>query len=403
MMIGLGLGIGLSLSGGGQSIAPGYAFRTDELGVGIVDEFGVPRIGQTTPTATLIKTAAAARGIKFGAAVNMTDINADAPYKALVEAQCSILATSNGFTGNSFEQVQGVFTNTRPRAFVTYADSVGLPFRWPAGLIYPAHDMDWVSENDGTNINPVLDGNGDPNIRAATYAAEIDNFLNYLEGEEWVGRCTTINVSNELINPDEADGWRRHPWYNATSGPGWLEYLFDGVHTRWPNVPLGLCQDLTEQLGESGSYFHRLAWTFVDKLEDLLTAGVPISYVDLQGHMTIARGYNPVLHKEFLTAIRALGLDITVGELDIRTGDTGLFVPGSYTPYELDRQSSYMIEQYCDTTLPFVNGGALLTWGLSDKYNAWTATEPTGRPLPFATDFAAKPFANVLLEQMAWR
>jgi len=384
--------------GGGYSLPYGYGWMIDQNGNFLVDTSGNRLIGSDPPMPSLIRDAATARGLRFGAAVKASYITGEPAYGILLGAQCSLLVPETALQPASIQNVEGVFTFTTFDAFLAQATSLGLPYRLPAGMIYPAHDMAWVSTNDSSGvITPVLDGGGNPRLNSGNWQSTIDAHLTAIKNHGI--EPTTINVSNETIDPLQADGWRRHPWYTATNGPGWLIYAFQKARELWPDTPLGLCQDITEQAPDS--YYIGVRSWFLTNLELLLNAGASIDYVDLQGHLSFHRGYDPLSHRTFLQDVRSLGVKIIVGEMDIRTGSTGYWVPGNFSSSDYDAKAAGMVSQYLDTILPFVNGGEFCVWGLGDTYNAWGASE---RPLLYDTSQAVKPaYYGAVLERMNFR
>ena len=397
----LGLSLAMTLGNpvldGAWPLPYGYGFMTDQDGNYLVDSAGARLIGSDPPMPTVIRDAALARGLKFGVATKPEFLDATPALWALIQEQASMLVPETALQPANIQNVEGVFTFTKIDAFLAYANTAGLPYRSPAGMIYPAHDMAWVSTNVGGVITPVLDGEGNPRLNASNWQSTIDAHFEAIKNHGI--EPTTINVSNELIDPLQADGWRRHPWYTATNGPEWLIYAFNKARALWPNTPLGLCQDLTEQAPD-GYYTGLRSW-FLTNLELLLAAGAPIDFVDLQGHLTFSKGYNPLTHRTFLQDVAALGVDIIVGEMDIRTGNTGYFIPGNYSDGSYDAKAAYMISQYLDTILPFVNGGEFVVWGLSDLYNAWGETE---RPLLYDASLDVKPaYYDAVLERFNFR
>jgi endo-1,4-beta-xylanase len=398
LSLSLGLHLGAASLNAGWPLPYGYGFMVDQDGNFLVDTAGSRLIGSDPPMPALIRDAAAARGLKFGVATKPEFLDATPALWTLIQEQATLLVPETAFQPANIQNVEGVFTFTKADAFIAYANAAGLPYRMPAGMIYPAHDMAWVSTNDGSGvITPTLDGEGNPRLHAGNWQSTIDAHLEAIKGHGI--EPTTINVSNELIDPLQTDGWRRHPWYTATNGPGWLIYAFNKARELWPNTPLGLCQDITEQAPDS--YYTGIRSWFLTNLQVLLDAGAPIDFVDLQGHLSFARGYNPLSHRTFLEAVRAKGLQIIVGEMDIRTGNSGYHVPGNYPDGTYDAKAAYMISQYLDTILPFVNGGEFVVWGLSDLYNAWGASE---RPLIYDTALDVKPaYYGAVLERFNFR
>jgi endo-1,4-beta-xylanase len=382
----------------------------DELGNRIVDELGNLITGQDASQIVSIKDAAARRGLLFGIAYK-PDNGLDTPtYRQLVLQEAGLLIPEVAMQAATYQNTRGVFDWTRTDAFLAIANGAGLQYSLPSGMIYPAGDMPWANTNPSGTIIPTLDGFGIPNINASNVYAEIDNIVNALKGKGLT--FASINVSNELTDPNQTDGWRRHAWYNATNGPDWLVYAFQRAHVAWPSTPLYLCQDLTEQQGGSlvngSTYNALLTAAFLKNVDTLIAAGAPIYGVGLQCHLQFAQKWDPLLFQNTLKALAAkispvtgLPLLIKLDEIDVRTGNTGAYIPSNYSNAQYDFLVANQISQLLDVALPFVNGTYIGAWDLSDPYNSWG---PNERPLIFDSSLNAKPaYYAAFREQLLWR
>lgn len=373
----------------------GYMRPAGGLGAGLASA-GVA-FEQVDKSTLSIKDAAAARGLKFGIAYKPDNPSDTTPYRNLVLAEASMLIPEVAGQSSVWCTANSVYDWSRFDQFVNIAKAAGLPWRVPSGFIYPAHDMSWVSTESGGVITAVNDGSGFPAVRAATWQAIIDNLI-----AAFKARCISlnsfpaqINAANELIDHLQADGWRRHPWYNATSGSGWLVYLIQQLKLAFPGTPIGLCQDILEQAQTfTGGPGRRAA--FLLKLDELTAAGAKPDYVDLQCHLRDDRGWNAAELRTFLTAIKSRNIKIVIGEMDVRAATAA-----NYTSTAYDAMVRHYVGQLLDVIVPFLDGGLIGVWGLGDTYNAWGGTE---RPLLYDTSLAQKPkYYAAVRNALAWR
>jgi GH35 family endo-1,4-beta-xylanase len=383
-----------------QLFAIAAYYLVDELGNRLVDELGNVIAGQDASKPTTIKAAAAARGFQFGIAYK-PDAAADTPeYRALVLSEAGVLVPETCAQATVWCTARATYDFTRFDQFLGITTGASLPWKVPSGFIYPAHDMSWVSTVSGNAITPVNDGTGTPAVRADTWQAIIDElvarFRLYCDTKGTYP--TQINASNELTDPDQTDGWRRHPWYTATSGPGWLSYLINKLKATFPGTPVGLCQDFCEQPDATNfgdGYGTRLQAKFLTNLDTLIAAGAKPDYVDLQGHMKDTRGWNPVAFRTLLQTIRAKGIKVIAGEVDYQITN-----PTSYTAAELDKRTAQAVSQYLSVLVPNIDGGLIAAWCLGDTYNAWTSDQ---RPLLYDTALTKKQaYYAAYVENINW-
>lgn len=376
---GWGIGAG-AVSGRTAARWPrGYRPLRDELGERLVDEAGGRLLGPASDFA-LIRTAAAARGIRFGTAFTLSNLVDNPDYAELIRREAAFLTPEADMAPATLQPVQGEFDWSRADASAAWAQANGKKIKLHL-LNYPAHDFPWASAET---------------VTSASWQGLIDSHFEAVAARDWARGLVSINVSNELADPTEDDGFRRHVWYDA-AGPEWLVYCFEKARALWPTTPLYLAQDLQEQKIAGYHMFD----AFLQVLDVLLANGAPIDGVNLQGHLTFERGWDGPAFRTHLEALRGRGLRIVVGEVDIRTGNTGVFTPAHYSHQAYDATAAYMLSQYLSIVLPFIDGGELTVWGLSDANNPWGANE---RPCLFDADLNMKrPLYEAMRELFAGR
>lgn len=330
------------------------------------------------------------RGLIFGTAVDQAyylDPGDGRYIPGLLDAallHADIWSFSNDFQPNSVQNSQGSFSLSPARNAIARALANDKLWRLHL-LVYPAHDMPWI--NSGT-------------LTSATYKSIIDAHLNALATIQNVQTAFNIDVTNEIFDGNNTlpGGYRPNQWYTASApgsvtssapiggifdGPDWVAYLFLKARQLWPSTPLFLCHDQMEQITSSYHVNHNA--NILNFLTKGLAAGLPIDGLNMQGHLSIVRGFDAVALKAFLTSVKALGLKLMIGELDCRTGDDSF---AAYTPYEYDRRCSDLLKRFLDVALPFVDvGQPVVSWGMSDIKHPWPVGE---RPLPLDANYQPK-------------
>ena len=207
-----------------EGMPSGYANMADESGAEWVDESGALMIGQSAPAYSVIKVAAAARSIRFGVAAPRASLSAAG---SLVDG--SVRAAQLGW------RVQAP-TSSRHRAILdwnsvddalAYSDATGMSWRLHL-LNYPAHDMPWVDGDTVTSgtwqVSLMLISGGDSGASGGTT----------------VTTPTSIDVTNELADGSETDGFARNAWYNA-GGREAFAYMFEKARQLWPTTFRSIC------------------------------------------------------------------------------------------------------------------------------------------------------------------
>lgn len=295
----------------------------------------------------------------------------------LLTQHADIWVFDNDFQPAAIQPVQGSFKLTAAQAAIARAHAAGKAWRLHS-LVYPTHDMPW--------INPTT-------LTSATYKAIIDAHVGAVASIAGVQSAVNIDVTNELFDGLNTlpGGYRTNQWYSASApgtvadsspvagvfdGPDWVAYLFVKARQAFPETPLYLCHDQCEQITSGYHVAHNA--NILNFLAKGLAAGLPIDGLNMQGHLSLSRGFDAPKLRAFMSAVRALGLRIMIGELDCRSGDDGF---SRYSAFEYDRRCAELIRRFLDVALEFVQpGDPVISWGLCDNRHPWT---PGERPLPF--------------------
>ncbi|WP_158025944.1 endo-1,4-beta-xylanase [Pararhizobium arenae] len=340
-----------------------------------------------SPAAEL-RSIAAAKGICFGTALPPADkLAADPAYAALLRREAAIYVADTDMQPSRIQGVEGVFTFTAADGFAARAVSENKKFRIHQ-LLYAVRDMAWVNT---TTVN------------AENWRNKIDTHFAAIATRWWSQLAVNIDVVNEVMDAAQiaTDGYRPNTWYQAAGGPGYITYAFQKARELWPQTPLFVCHDHSEQITDG--YHESHTANILSMLESQLAAGAPIDGLNTQAHLTIRLGFDAVKLRSFLSDASSLGLKIMIGELDIRTGyktgsqeDTA--PPSAYSATSYDRRAADIVKHYLDIALPFVGSEPVLCWGLSDRISPWIPpdAEEGERPHPFDTNLQPKPLYRAI-------
>lgn len=215
--------------------------------------------------------------------------------------------------------------------------------------------------------------------------------------DRYRGRVAGWIVVNEVIDAHEEDGIRRdYPWYE-TIGPSFIAESFELAHELDPDALLVLNEFgfETDDAFDDATDKRRKALLVLDSLLD---AEAPVQAFGVQAHLEaadFAARFDAEGYSQFLAGLADRGMTILVTELDVL--DDGL--PADIT--ERDRAIADAYQRYLDVTLAEPAVGAVMTFGLSDRYT-WLQEdsrredgEPR-RPLPFDEELQPKPACDAL-------
>jgi endo-1,4-beta-xylanase len=200
-------------------------------------------------------------------------------------------------------------------------------------------------------------------------------------------------VANEVL---DGSGLRTDvPWY-ATIGPSYVAESFRIAHEEDPDATL-LLNDFGYETDDGfASAVDKRAAT-LQLLDELLTDDIPVHALGVQAHLNAGAfdGFDPDAYRRFLAEVADRGLEILITEMDVL--DDGL-------PPEVgvrDRAVADVIRRYLDVTLDEPAVGALVTFGLSDRYTWLEEDYPRSddaarRPLPFDENLRPKPAYEAL-------
>ena len=278
-----------------------------------------------------LKSAAAVKGRYFGAAIDPA-LLAEPSYRKLAAGEFSAITPENAMKWQFVEPAEGAFNWRAADEVAAFARSNGQKLRGH-NLLWEDHLPSWVANGRFT---------------PAALKALIEDYV----GVE-VARYKGVVYAWDVVNEPFADdgGWRRGVLYDAL-GPDYIAIALRAARAADAHAKLYINEYNVERHGAKFEALYNL-------VVSLKHSGAPIDGVGLQSHFVA--GQTPSDLPAILAKFAALGVDVTITELDLR-----IALPAS--SQSLARQA----EDYrfvVDSCLSVARCVGVTTWGISDAHS----------------------------------
>lgn len=333
------------------------ALTTAALGVTFAVAAPPSASAATVPGPTL-RELAAQQGILIGSgAVKASTSTADdrppnylaeAEFRQVLSEQFESLSPENELKWAFVQPEEGVYDFEGLDRMVAFAEEHDMQVKGH-GLISSCCNPDYLVEKKD---DPV-----------AFRAAMVTHFETVMQ--RYSGRMDRWDVVSEALSAYGGAGLQPTDFYDAL-GPGYVAEAFRIAHEADPDARLFLNENLVEFFPEKRAELYEL-------VSGLVAEGVPIDGVALQMHETLA-GPEPGVITEMVDSYRALGLEVSIAELDVHT----------YDPVQ-------QAQIYSDVVGEALRAGVtdISFWGFTDKH-LWTWL-PGAKPLIFDENYDPKP------------
>ncbi|WP_234685760.1 endo-1,4-beta-xylanase [Bradyrhizobium monzae] len=311
----------------------------------------------------------------YGAAATLWDLQADPRVGEAISTYCTQVVPVLELKWPMLRPDPHTFAFERADAIYDFAQRNDLTMRGHTLAWY--HDIpDWTKQ--------IKDSKG---VERA-YVDHINTVVSYYKD-----KLTSWDVVNEPI-PDNPKGVtdRRDTFWRQHLGDRWIPLAFRTAAAADPYVKLAINEYDIESAKDS---FIAKRAAYRNLIMSLLDQGVPLHAVGLQSHLHAELEIDTHGLAEFVTELRAWGLEVYVTELDV--DDQKL----TGSPSERD---AIVAKRVNDLLTAIATSGpvrSILTWGISDRYS-WIngmVTRPdkqSNRPLPLDGAFKPKPFMDVI-------
>lgn len=338
-----------------------------------------PTLHAQAPAWTPLGELAAKRGIPFGFALNYKQTTSDAAYQSLVAREATMAVCENAMKWEGLHSHQDAYDFTQADAIVAFALAHQIRMRGHC-FVWHRATPPWVERiTDKAVATKVLEDH------ITTVASR------------YRGKMHSWDVVNEAIYmKDNTPGNYRDVFWYRTLGTSFMDVAFHAAHAADPKAILAY-NDWGLEYDNAADPKKRVA--VLNMLTDLRKRGVPVGALGIQSHLRVASGEHvgPGL-TEFCKAVKGLGLQIFVTELDV--DDARL--PAGTTLAARDAAVADMYKRYLDVITP--HASIVITWGVKDVQRTVGAEEATAwqpkaqRPLLFDPEGQPTPAAYAVAE-----
>src|SRR5215475_5127288 len=316
--------------------------------------------------AQTLRDAAAARGLRVGAAVNMNPFRNEPIYSQTLGREFNMLVAENAMKFDALHPAQNTFNFTDADALVAFAEANNMAVR--------GHTLVWHSQIPGW----LTGGNF---TRDQVIAIMRDHIMTVM------GRYRGMVKYWDVVNEAMGDNGQLRPesFWLQKIGPEYIAMAFQFAHEADPDAILYYNDFNAEGSGtKSDAVFNMVS--------GLVTQGVPINGVGWQMHQI-----NPFriqqAHRTNAQRLASIGLEVSITEMDVR-----ISLPT--TQQELDEQAlAYRdVVEFC---LSQPNVKTLVTWGFTDKFS-WIPGffSGFGDALIFDMNYQPKPAYSAMLSAL---
>jgi len=309
----------------------------------------------------------------IGAAIVQEDITG--PHSELLLKHFNSIVMENAMKMGPLQPKEGQFDFATADALVGFARVHHMLVRGHT-LVWYKQNPDWLFKDaSGKDLQPgpeskaIVLGRLQAHIRAVVSRYKDDVYA-------W-------DVVNEVIDPTQADGFRRTKWYELT-GTDYIDTAFRTAHAIAPHAKLNI-----NDYNTTDPVKRRFLLNLVSALK---ARGVPIDGVGHQMHSNIdAPSLASIV--ETINMFASLGVDNQITELDVSVYDSPRESCSSI-PEDVLAEQGYRYRDLFDTFRSLQGRISAVTfWGMADDHT-WLTKLPRKRldlPLLFDTNLQPKP------------
>ena len=313
-----------------------------------------------------------AQYFSVGAAIALPDITGI--HSELLKKHFNSVTTENAMKWASLEPAEGKIDFSTADALVGFAVASHMRVRGHT-LVWHKQIPAWVLKDaNGKDLLPTPESKTLVLRRMDRHIREV---VSHFKDQVYAW-----DVVNEVIDPNQPDGFRRSPWFQIT-GTDYIDEAFRVAHEVAPSAKLFI-NDYATTNPKKRAFLYKF-------VRDLQARGVPITGIGHQMHSNVASP-SPEAVVETVNLFSALGLDNQITELDISlyTDAQARYLE---VPADLLVRQGY---RYRDLFRAFreLKGkiSSVTFWGMADDHT-WLKHFPITRrdlPLPFDEQLQAK-------------
>jgi len=318
--------------------------------------------------ANSLRDVAAARGFFVGAAVDSTALAKESKYRTTLGREFNVCVGENAFKFENIHPAPGMYAFGPADSIVTFAETKGMRVRGHT-LVWYQQLPAWVRNGSFTRDEAI-----------ALLREHITTVVSHFRGKIWAW-----DVVNEAV-ADDGSGLRTTSFWYQKIGADYVDLAFQIAHEVDPDAKLYYNDYGAEGDGAKSDAVFEL-------VRGLQQRGVPIDGVGWQMH--VRSGFRITdAHRANADRIAALGLRLTVTELDVR-----VVLPATAEKLAVQAESYRDIIAFCAAHPAF---DAVLTWGFTDKHS-WIPRffKGEGAALPFDAKYKRKPAYKAMKTELA--
>ncbi len=333
--------------------------------------------GLPPASSTPLARCAARNSMYYGCAVN-DQLYTDISFQNLVRRECTIIVSDSAMKFHALRPAPDVFDFRRASQDVDFALENGMKIRGHT-LVWHRSTTPWFEDQLRTSRRWTA---FEQHVRTVT--------------AHFQGRIFGWDVVNEPFSRAADDvGGLRPSIFLECLGPTFIDVALSVAHDADPASKLYINDFFFAQPGEGT---RRKMSAALNMAESLLGRGVPLHGLGLQGHLFTDAMIPREERVNFFRAIKALGLELVVTELDVHDP-----IPRASIA-KRDEAVAGSAADFLESLAEAGGPAGILTWGLTDRYssNNQRANRLGGpqRPLPFDSMLQSKPLADTIREAL---
>lgn len=289
----------------------------------------------TNPDTIPLRTLAAQRGIRLGAAVDKGfryTGSAATQFRAVFTREFSMLTPENDMKHAGIHPTQSGYRFEPSDSLVAFAQANGMQVRGHT-LVWHRQLASWLTGGTWTTAEA-----------GALLDAHVTNVVTHYRG-----KLAAWDVVNEPL--DDNGALRAGFWFDHL-GADYIERALRTARAADPDVPLFINDYNIEGLNPKSDSMYAL-------VQRLLAKGVPLNGIGLEAHFQVGGLPTKSDLSGNMARFAALGLKVQLTELDVR-----LRLPT--TPDQLTTQAQNYRDVF-EVCLLQTACNAIVTWGVSDK------------------------------------
>ncbi|MBU9712965.1 endo-1,4-beta-xylanase [Evansella tamaricis] len=314
----------------------------------------------------------------MGAAVELNHLNG--PHQEILDKHFNSIVAENVMKPETIQPTEGNFNWAQADAMFDYAEEKGKLVRFHT-LVWHSQTPDWFFM-DAVGDPMVVDGEIlKPENLEENKALLLERMETHVRSvvERYKGRVDSWDVVNEVIDPNELDGFRKSEYYLIT-GTDFIHRAFEIVAEMDPDSKL-FYNDYNSHQPAKRDFIY-------DMVVDMLNNGIRVDGIGHQTHINLE--YPSIQYiRESIVKFADLGLDnqITELDIDIYTNDTEAFGSADEIPEEMLTLQAIRYQELFTVFRELGDHISNVTfWGIADDHS-WLHNRPIPRRnAPFVFD-----------------